>query len=76
MYPVERFPAASRASTVKRELVPAVFGEVNPESTSVVAALDTTWIPFSLPVMEAVVVSVAVTDCAPTVLSTTPLVNV
>ncbi len=41
-----------------------------------VAAFDTTLIPVCAPVIVEVCVSVAVTDCAPTVLSVTPFAKV
>ena len=53
-------------------VVPATWGDGIPLTTRVVAALETTTIPVWEPVMVAVTVSVAVTDCVPAVFSVTP----
>ena len=72
-YPVAVLPYASLAVTVTVPGVPAVTGEACPETVRVLAVPGFTIIPAWLPVMEGVIVSVAVTDWVAAVFRTTPL---
>ena len=60
-------PAASRAVTVKLWEVPAVVGDVKPETVKLAPPAGLTVMLLWPPVMVAVTVSVAVMLCEPTV---------